>query len=191
MISDVPTPVPSKLEKMAEEIDAFAKQLKELIRLMKERDGCRNSFFARKYDMLVYNAIDWFHQPEASKIYGCIMKGLPAQAKAYGLAPGKSMDSLTPKAIKALLKIVESMGGNVKAGIVPEITFLPDPFECCICMGDEVGMERVTLPCQHTFHTHCMLKWAASSTIGAKTSATCPCCRAKITTEQILWPGGR
>ena len=77
-----------------------------------------------------------------------------------------------------------------KVSNTPEAAPLDTPdvaqFECCICMGDEVGMERVTLPCKHTFHTNCVLKWAAESVWVAKTSATCPCCRARITILDIL-----
>ncbi len=44
---------------------------------------------------------------------------------------------------------------------------------CIICM-EALGADVHTLPCGHTFHTHCIVAWAQSPSEG---HSTCPVCR--------------
>ncbi|XP_061351233.1 E3 ubiquitin protein ligase RIE1-like isoform X2 [Gastrolobium bilobum] len=50
----------------------------------------------------------------------------------------------------------------------------PEDAECCICICSyEDGAELHTLPCNHHFHTTCIVKWL-------KMNATCPLCKYNI-----------
>lgn len=46
-----------------------------------------------------------------------------------------------------------------------------DEQQCCICMQTN-DTDTHTLPCDHTFHTECIIRWFRSSNAG-----TCPLCR--------------
>ncbi|KAM7254920.1 hypothetical protein ACFE04_020161 [Oxalis oulophora] len=88
---------------------------------------------------------------------------------------------------KYRFQIVDSDGksSNVGAGkMVPvetsseylanERILLPEDAECCIClMSYEDGTELHTLPCNHHFHTTCIIRWL-------KMNATCPLCKFNI-----------
>ncbi|KAM7271204.1 hypothetical protein ACFE04_030418 [Oxalis oulophora] len=53
-------------------------------------------------------------------------------------------------------------------------TLLPEDAECCIClMSYDDGVELHTLPCNHHFHSMCIIKWL-------KMNATCPLCKYNI-----------
>lgn len=55
-----------------------------------------------------------------------------------------------------------------------EQILLPEDAECCICLSAyEDGVELHTLPCNHHFHTTCIVKWL-------KMNATCPLCKFNI-----------
>lgn len=55
-----------------------------------------------------------------------------------------------------------------------ERILLPEDAECCICLSSyEDGMELHTLPCNHHFHSTCIVKWL-------KMNATCPLCKYNI-----------
>ncbi|MBA0809064.1 hypothetical protein Gohar_024748 [Gossypium harknessii] len=46
--------------------------------------------------------------------------------------------------------------------------------ECCICLSSyEDGVDLHSLPCNHHFHSTCILRWL-------KTNATCPLCKYNI-----------
>ncbi|CAK9164412.1 unnamed protein product [Ilex paraguariensis] len=46
--------------------------------------------------------------------------------------------------------------------------------ECCICLNSyEDGTELHALPCNHHYHSTCIVKWL-------KTNATCPLCKYNI-----------
>ncbi|XP_042424207.1 E3 ubiquitin protein ligase RIE1-like [Zingiber officinale] len=50
----------------------------------------------------------------------------------------------------------------------------PEDSECCICLSNyEDGVELHSLPCNHYFHSDCIVKWL-------KISATCPLCKFNI-----------
>ncbi|CAK8570422.1 unnamed protein product [Lathyrus sativus] len=55
-----------------------------------------------------------------------------------------------------------------------ERILLPEDAECCICLCPyEDGVELHTLPCNHHFHSSCIVKWL-------KMNATCPLCKYNI-----------
>lgn len=55
-----------------------------------------------------------------------------------------------------------------------ERLLLPEDAECCICLTSyEDGAELHTLPCNHHFHSTCIVKWL-------KMNATCPLCKYNI-----------
>ncbi|CAM8953376.1 unnamed protein product [Rhodiola kirilowii] len=55
-----------------------------------------------------------------------------------------------------------------------ERILLPEDAECCICLTSyEDGAELHTLPCNHHFHSSCIVKWL-------KMNATCPLCKYNI-----------
>ncbi|CAK9135584.1 unnamed protein product [Ilex paraguariensis] len=55
-----------------------------------------------------------------------------------------------------------------------EQTLLPEDAECCICLNSyEDGTELHALPCNHHYHSTCIVKWL-------KTNATCPLCKYNI-----------
>uniref|UniRef100_A0A5B7AX13 RING-type E3 ubiquitin transferase n=1 Tax=Davidia involucrata TaxID=16924 RepID=A0A5B7AX13_DAVIN len=55
-----------------------------------------------------------------------------------------------------------------------ERILLPEDAECCICLSPyEDGVELHDLPCNHHFHSTCIVKWL-------KMNATCPLCKYNI-----------
>ncbi|KAI9075021.1 hypothetical protein K1719_043071 [Acacia pycnantha] len=55
-----------------------------------------------------------------------------------------------------------------------ERILLPEDAECCICLTSyEDGAELNALPCNHHFHSPCIVKWL-------KMNATCPLCKYNI-----------
>ncbi|KAK7308666.1 hypothetical protein VNO77_42286 [Canavalia gladiata] len=55
-----------------------------------------------------------------------------------------------------------------------ERLLLPEDAECCICLCSyEDGAELHALPCNHHFHSSCIVKWL-------KMNATCPLCKYNI-----------
>uniref|UniRef100_A0A5B7AVG3 RING-type E3 ubiquitin transferase n=1 Tax=Davidia involucrata TaxID=16924 RepID=A0A5B7AVG3_DAVIN len=55
-----------------------------------------------------------------------------------------------------------------------ERILLPEDAECCICLSPyEDGVELHALPCNHHFHSTCIVKWL-------KMNATCPLCKYNI-----------
>lgn len=58
--------------------------------------------------------------------------------------------------------------------LATERTLLPEDAECCICLSPyEDGVELHALPCNHNFHSTCIVKWL-------KMNATCPLCKYDI-----------
>ncbi|KAL5553249.1 hypothetical protein UlMin_040650 [Ulmus minor] len=58
--------------------------------------------------------------------------------------------------------------------LATERILLPEDAECCICLSAyEDGTELHTLPCNHHFHSSCIVKWL-------KMNATCPLCKYNI-----------
>ncbi|XP_057759580.1 E3 ubiquitin protein ligase RIE1-like [Arachis stenosperma] len=58
--------------------------------------------------------------------------------------------------------------------VANERTLLPEDAECCICLCPyEDGTELHALPCNHHFHSLCIVKWL-------KMNATCPLCKYNI-----------
>jgi integrator complex subunit 11 len=65
---------------------------------------------------------------------------------------------------------IETSSGYLENGR----TLLPEDAECCIClMSYDDGVELHTLPCNHHFHSTCIVKWL-------KMNATCPLCKYNI-----------
>ncbi|KAJ8646448.1 hypothetical protein MRB53_008196 [Persea americana] len=57
---------------------------------------------------------------------------------------------------------------------IDEIALSPDDSECCICLSQyEDGAELHSLPCNHHFHSGCIVKWL-------RINATCPLCKFNI-----------
>lgn len=55
-----------------------------------------------------------------------------------------------------------------------ERTLLPEDAQCCICISAyEDGSELHMLPCNHHFHSTCVIKWL-------RIHATCPLCKYNI-----------
>ncbi|KAL6957107.1 E3 ubiquitin protein ligase rie1 [Sarracenia purpurea var. burkii] len=55
-----------------------------------------------------------------------------------------------------------------------ERILLPEDAECCICLSPyEDGTELCALPCNHNFHSACIVRWL-------KMNATCPLCKYNI-----------
>ncbi|KFK33397.1 hypothetical protein AALP_AA5G007500 [Arabis alpina] len=65
--------------------------------------------------------------------------------------------------------------------LATERTLLAEDADCCICLSSyDNGVELHTLPCNHHFHSNCIVKWL-------KMRATCPLCKYNIlkgTTDQ-------
>ncbi|XP_047152525.1 E3 ubiquitin protein ligase RIE1-like [Vigna umbellata] len=60
------------------------------------------------------------------------------------------------------------------AYLANERLLLPEDAECCICLCSyEDGAELHALPCNHHFHSSCIVKWL-------KMNATCPLCKYNI-----------
>lgn len=58
--------------------------------------------------------------------------------------------------------------------LATERILLPEDADCCICLSSyEDGTELHTLPCNHHFHSTCIVKWL-------KMNATCPLCKYNI-----------
>ncbi|XP_021746814.1 E3 ubiquitin protein ligase RIE1-like [Chenopodium quinoa] len=65
---------------------------------------------------------------------------------------------------------VESSSGYLAS----ERVLLPEDAECCICLSSyDDGVELNALPCNHHFHSPCIVKWL-------KMNATCPLCKYNI-----------
>ncbi|XP_045831373.1 E3 ubiquitin protein ligase RIE1 [Trifolium pratense] len=63
---------------------------------------------------------------------------------------------------------------TTSAYLANERVLLPEDAECCICLCTyEDGVELHTLPCNHHFHSSCIVKWL-------KMNATCPLCKYNI-----------
>ncbi|XP_077248981.1 E3 ubiquitin-protein ligase At4g11680-like [Tasmannia lanceolata] len=55
-----------------------------------------------------------------------------------------------------------------------EVSLSPEDSECCICLSQyEDGVELHSLPCNHYFHSGCIVKWL-------RINATCPLCKFNI-----------
>ncbi|XP_027341743.1 E3 ubiquitin protein ligase RIE1 isoform X2 [Abrus precatorius] len=62
----------------------------------------------------------------------------------------------------------------VCGGDLTQRILLPEDAECCICISSyEDGAELHALPCNHHFHSTCIVKWL-------KMNATCPLCKYNI-----------
>ncbi|KAI3982342.1 hypothetical protein MKX01_037875 [Papaver californicum] len=58
--------------------------------------------------------------------------------------------------------------------IISELALPPEDSECCICLSQYVdGVELHSLPCNHHFHSGCIIKWL-------RINATCPLCKFNI-----------
>ncbi|GMH15144.1 hypothetical protein Nepgr_016985 [Nepenthes gracilis] len=58
--------------------------------------------------------------------------------------------------------------------LATERVLLPEDAECCICLSPyEDGAELHALPCNHHFHSMCIVKWL-------KMNATCPLCKYNV-----------
>lgn len=63
---------------------------------------------------------------------------------------------------------------NVSGYLATERILLPEDAECCICLSSyDDGAELHALPCNHHFHSTCIVKWL-------KMNATCPLCKYNI-----------
>mmetsp|Transcript_126340 Transcript_126340/g.404476 ORF Transcript_126340/g.404476 Transcript_126340/m.404476 type:complete len:106 (+) Transcript_126340:474-791(+) len=52
---------------------------------------------------------------------------------------------------------------------------------CAVCLSDfDVGADNVVLPCRHTFHSSCVLRWLAEF------KSTCPLCCAEVVIEPSI-----
>eukprot|EP00262_Sarcandra_glabra_P003682 TRINITY_DN1444_c0_g1_i1.p1 TRINITY_DN1444_c0_g1~~TRINITY_DN1444_c0_g1_i1.p1 ORF type:complete len:193 (+),score=24.01 TRINITY_DN1444_c0_g1_i1:26-580(+) len=57
---------------------------------------------------------------------------------------------------------------------IDELALPPEDSECCICLTKyEDGAELHSLPCNHHFHSRCIVKWL-------RINATCPLCKYNI-----------
>jgi hypothetical protein len=58
----------------------------------------------------------------------------------------------------------------------PQTRFIVIPHqneECCICLDDSAIQIWVILPCGHTFHNSCIMRWLVGND-------TCPVCRVRV-----------
>lgn len=111
----------------------------------------------------------------------CIIAILYAVAGQEGASEADL--SILPKYRFRLLNNEEKASGGA-GSMVPTDTsseyldneriLLPEDAECCICLCPyEDGVELHTLPCNHHFHSSCIVKWL-------KMNATCPLCKYNI-----------
>eukprot|EP00262_Sarcandra_glabra_P000569 TRINITY_DN10684_c0_g1_i1.p1 TRINITY_DN10684_c0_g1~~TRINITY_DN10684_c0_g1_i1.p1 ORF type:complete len:357 (+),score=27.87 TRINITY_DN10684_c0_g1_i1:145-1215(+) len=71
----------------------------------------------------------------------------------------------------SMIPLPVSTGSGASAD---ERILLPDDAECCICLTPyEDGAELHSLPCNHHFHSTCIVKWL-------RINATCPLCKYNI-----------
>ncbi|XP_058078942.1 E3 ubiquitin-protein ligase At1g12760-like isoform X2 [Magnolia sinica] len=69
--------------------------------------------------------------------------------------------------------VVTIMESSTREGL-GELSVSPEDSECCICLSQyEEGAELRSLPCNHHFHSDCIVKWL-------RINATCPLCKYNI-----------
>ncbi|PON81808.1 43kDa postsynaptic protein [Trema orientale] len=82
----------------------------------------------------------------------------------------KSSDEEKPKVGAGRMVPLETNSGY----LATERILLPEDAECCICLSSyEDGEDLHALPCNHHFHSTCIVKWL-------KMNATCPLCKYNI-----------
>ncbi|KAG4999284.1 hypothetical protein AAZX31_08G045400 [Glycine max] len=112
----------------------------------------------------------------------CIIAILYAVAGQEGAS--ESDLSILPKYRFQMLSNEETPGEGGGGSMIPmetsngysvnERTLSPEDAECCICISSyEDGAELHVLPCNHHFHSTCIVKWL-------KMNATCPLCKYNI-----------
>ncbi|XP_028785294.1 E3 ubiquitin protein ligase RIE1 [Neltuma alba] len=111
----------------------------------------------------------------------CIIAILYAVAGQEGASEADL--SLLPKYRFRMLNNEEKPTGGAGSMVPLETTsgylanervLLPEDAECCICLTSyEDGVELNALPCNHHFHSTCIVKWL-------KMNATCPLCKYNI-----------
>ncbi|KAG6650558.1 hypothetical protein CIPAW_06G052100 [Carya illinoinensis] len=111
----------------------------------------------------------------------CIIAILYAVAGQEGASEADL--SILPKYRFQVLSNEEKLSGGAGSMVPVETNsgylanqrlLLPEDAECCICLTSyEDGAELHALPCNHHFHSTCIVKWL-------KMNATCPLCKFNI-----------
>ncbi|VVA94453.1 unnamed protein product [Arabis nemorensis] len=112
----------------------------------------------------------------------CIIALLYAVAGQEGASEADL--SILPKYKFQMMNNGEKQGDNAGGKMIPveagtdslgnEHVLLPEDADCCVCLCSyEDGAELVALPCNHHFHSTCIVKWL-------KINATCPLCKFNI-----------
>ncbi|MQL96256.1 hypothetical protein Taro_028933 [Colocasia esculenta] len=91
---------------------------------------------------------------------------LPARWSMEGKVSGIGPESADPGSDRSM---------RIRVWVeIPESARLPIGSECCICLSQyEEGSELCSLPCNHHFHSGCIVKWL-------RINATCPLCKYSI-----------
>ncbi|KAK8529181.1 hypothetical protein V6N13_102113 [Hibiscus sabdariffa] len=108
----------------------------------------------------------------------CIIAILYAVAEQEGASEADL--SILPKYRYQIINNGEKGAGKmipieISSGyLANERILLPEDAECCICLSSyEDGVDLHALPCNHHFHSTCIVKWL-------KMNATCPLCKYNI-----------
>lgn len=84
----------------------------------------------------------------------------PSRSENFGVENGHSVSITIPE--------------QTPCSLIDDLELSPDDSECCICLSRyEDGVELHSLPCNHHFHSGCIVKWL-------RINATCPLCKHNI-----------
>lgn len=98
----------------------------------------------------------------------------------YFLGPG--LDSLLQRLAESDLNRSGTPPAKKEAVAALPTVNVHEVLGCSVCLEDfEMGAEAKEMPCQHKFHSHCILPWL-------ELHSSCPICRFQLPTEETKNP---